>query len=194
MAKTMLGFKDLFLVGFFLSIGLSGPLTLEAFLIGAAVTPFVFIKPAVFFGLLTGFKLRAPKRVVGVVEPDELQRIRAHRCGYRSLQRLDRWPLVDCPRDRAFPVLCRLCGTQCRGSQDLRSTPNGVEAAGETGASRRRPAARYRRCKDRHHWHGPHRRRNVRPNARTARGGRCGHRPRCSEGCNASSRWAATCC
>ena len=59
MAKTMLGFKDLFLVGFFLSIGLSGPLTLEAFLIGAAVTPFVFIKPAVFFGLLTGFKLRA---------------------------------------------------------------------------------------------------------------------------------------
>ena len=41
MAKIMLGFKDLFLVAFFLSIGLSGPLTLDAVLIGAAVTPLV---------------------------------------------------------------------------------------------------------------------------------------------------------
>ena len=59
MSKTMLSFKDLFLVGFFLSIGLSGPLTMEAILIGAAITPFVFLKSALFFGLLTGFKLRA---------------------------------------------------------------------------------------------------------------------------------------
>ena len=59
MAKTMLGFKDLFLVAFFLSIGLSGPLTLDAVLIGAAVTPLVFLKSALFFGLLTMFKLRA---------------------------------------------------------------------------------------------------------------------------------------
>lgn len=59
MAKAMLAFKDLFLLGFFLSIGLSGPLTPEAVLIGAAVTPFVFIKPILFFGLLTRFKLRA---------------------------------------------------------------------------------------------------------------------------------------
>lgn len=59
MAKAMLGFKDLFLLGFFLSIGLSGPLTTEVALIGAAITPFVFLKSALFFGLLTGFKLRA---------------------------------------------------------------------------------------------------------------------------------------
>ncbi|MCY3771299.1 MAG: cation:proton antiporter [Gemmatimonadetes bacterium] len=59
MAKTMLGFKDLFLVAFFLSIGLSGPLTLDAVLIGAAITPLVFLKSALFFGLLTAFKLRA---------------------------------------------------------------------------------------------------------------------------------------
>ena len=58
MAKTMLGFKDLFLLGFFLSVGMSGHLTLEAVLIGAAITPFVFLKSALFFGLLTGFKLR----------------------------------------------------------------------------------------------------------------------------------------
>ena len=59
MAKTMLGFKDLFLLGFFLSIGLSGPLTLEAALVGAAVTPFVLLKPVLFFWLLTRFRLQA---------------------------------------------------------------------------------------------------------------------------------------
>ena len=40
-ARTMFGLKNLFLLGFFLSIGLSGPLTLEAFLVGAAITPLV---------------------------------------------------------------------------------------------------------------------------------------------------------
>ena len=59
MARAMLGFKDLFLLAFFLSIGLSGPLTLDAVLIGAAITPLVFLKSALFFGLLTAFKLRA---------------------------------------------------------------------------------------------------------------------------------------
>ncbi len=59
MAKTMLGFKDLFLLGFFLSIGLFGQLTLETVWIGALIAPFVFFKSALFYGLLTGFKLRA---------------------------------------------------------------------------------------------------------------------------------------
>ena len=59
MAKTMLGFKDLFLVGFFLSIGMAGQLSLEAFVIGALLVPFVFIKSALFYGLMTRFKLRA---------------------------------------------------------------------------------------------------------------------------------------
>ena len=59
LAKTMLGLKDLFLIGFFLSIGMSGPLTMEAILVGAAITPFVLVKSALFFGLLTGFRLRA---------------------------------------------------------------------------------------------------------------------------------------
>ena len=58
-ARTMFGFKNLFLLGFFLSIGLSGPLTPEAFLTGAAITPFLLVKSALFFGLFTRFKLRA---------------------------------------------------------------------------------------------------------------------------------------
>mgnify|MGYP000916850812 CR=1 FL=1 len=59
MAKTMLGFKELFLLGFFLSVGLSGQPTLELFIVAVMITPFVLIKSAVFFALLTRFKLRA---------------------------------------------------------------------------------------------------------------------------------------
>jgi len=59
MAKSMLGFKDLFLVGFFLSIGMSGQLSVEALVIGLLLVPFVFVKSALFFTLMTRFKLRA---------------------------------------------------------------------------------------------------------------------------------------
>ncbi len=59
MVKAMLGFKNLFLLAFFLSVGLSGQLTPETFLIGAAIAPFVFLKSGLFFGLLALFKLQA---------------------------------------------------------------------------------------------------------------------------------------
>lgn len=59
LAKSMLGFKDLFLVGFFLSIGISGTLSIEAFIIGLLLVPLMFLKSAFFFALLTRFKLRA---------------------------------------------------------------------------------------------------------------------------------------
>lgn len=59
LAKSMLGFKDLFLVGFFLSIGMTGQLSLEALIIGLLLVPFIFAKSALFFALLTRFKLRA---------------------------------------------------------------------------------------------------------------------------------------
>ncbi|MGB5164902.1 MAG: cation:proton antiporter family protein [Woeseiaceae bacterium] len=59
MSKTILGFKDLFLVGFFLSIGMIGELSTEALVIGALLVPLVFVKSALFFGLMTRFKLRA---------------------------------------------------------------------------------------------------------------------------------------
>ncbi len=59
MAKTMLGFKDLFLLGFFLSIGLSQNLTLSAVIMGAALLPLILFKTALFFGLFVVFNLRA---------------------------------------------------------------------------------------------------------------------------------------
>ena len=59
MSKSMLGFKDLFLVGFFLSVGMSGQLSLDALIIGFLLVPFVFAKSVLFFALMTRFKLRA---------------------------------------------------------------------------------------------------------------------------------------
>jgi len=67
MAKTMLGFKDLFLLGFFLSIGLSGQLTWQTVLIGVIITPFVLIKSAAFFALLTAFNLRARTSLLATI-------------------------------------------------------------------------------------------------------------------------------
>lgn len=68
MAKTMLGFKDLFLLGFFLSVGMSGHLTLETIAVGALIAPLVFFKSALFFKLMTGFRLRARTSVLASLE------------------------------------------------------------------------------------------------------------------------------
>jgi glutathione-regulated potassium-efflux system ancillary protein KefC len=59
MAKSLLGLKDLFLVGFFLSIGLMSQLSVEALFIGVLLVPFICAKSALFFLLMTRFKLRA---------------------------------------------------------------------------------------------------------------------------------------
>ena len=59
MAKAMLSFKDLFLLGFFLSIGVSSDLSLETFWIAVVITPLIFLKSALFYGLLTHYQLRA---------------------------------------------------------------------------------------------------------------------------------------
>jgi predicted Kef-type K+ transport protein len=67
MAKAMLSFKDLFLLGFFLSIGLSGQPSLETFLIAVMITPLVFLKSALFFATLTRFKLRARTSLLATV-------------------------------------------------------------------------------------------------------------------------------
>ena len=59
LARSLLGFKDLFLVGFFLTIGLSGTPTLETVGIAMLLTLFLPFKVFLFFWLLTRFRLRA---------------------------------------------------------------------------------------------------------------------------------------
>ena len=58
-SKRLLGFKDLLLVGFFLSIGMSGNLTVAAVLIALLLTGLAIFKVVLFFALFTRFKMRA---------------------------------------------------------------------------------------------------------------------------------------
>jgi len=59
MAKTLMGFKDLFLMLFFLTIGLNGFPTLEGLGIALLLVAVMPLKVALFFGLLTRFNMRA---------------------------------------------------------------------------------------------------------------------------------------
>jgi glutathione-regulated potassium-efflux system ancillary protein KefC len=59
LANRLLGFKDLFLVGFFLNIGISGSPTLAGLVVALLLVLAVPFKAALFFGILTRFKLRA---------------------------------------------------------------------------------------------------------------------------------------
>ncbi len=59
LAKTMFGFKEMFLVGFFLTIGLAGELSLLTVLLGIALVPLVIIKSVLFIKILTYMHLRS---------------------------------------------------------------------------------------------------------------------------------------
>jgi len=59
MSKKLLSFKDLLLVGFFLSIGMSGTISASALLMALGLAVLVAIKVILYFGLFTRFRLRA---------------------------------------------------------------------------------------------------------------------------------------
>ena len=59
MSKKLLGFKDLLLVGFFLSIGMSGTISVSALLIAFVLAIFVLLKVMLFFGIFCFFRQRA---------------------------------------------------------------------------------------------------------------------------------------
>jgi hypothetical protein len=59
LSKALLGFKDLFLVGFFLSIGLAGVPDIDALGVGLVLLLVLPVKVALYFLLMTRFHLRA---------------------------------------------------------------------------------------------------------------------------------------
>ena len=59
MSKRLLGFKDLLLVGFFLSIGMSGTISISAILIALFLAVFILIKVILYFLILCLFRERA---------------------------------------------------------------------------------------------------------------------------------------
>ena len=62
--KTMMGFKDLFLLGFFLSIGVGGIPTATMVVVAILLLPLVLIKSGLFFLLFSRFRLRARTSVL----------------------------------------------------------------------------------------------------------------------------------
>ena len=67
LAKSLLSFKDLFLIGFFLTIGLSGGPSVQALAVAGLLLVLVPVKTALFFGLFTRFKLRARTATVAAL-------------------------------------------------------------------------------------------------------------------------------
>ena len=59
LSKNVLGFKDLFLLGFFLSISLSGPLSAATVVAAVIITPLILLKSSFFFALIAALKPRA---------------------------------------------------------------------------------------------------------------------------------------
>ena len=59
LAKALLSFKDLFMVGFFLNIGISGSPTMAAAGIAVLLAIVMPVKAALYFGVLSRFRLRA---------------------------------------------------------------------------------------------------------------------------------------
>lgn len=59
LAHTLMGYKDILLIGFFLSIGLAGFPPVEAWMIGAILVILIPLRSAALFALFTRFRLRA---------------------------------------------------------------------------------------------------------------------------------------
>jgi len=59
LSKTLYSFKDLFLVAFFVNIGLSGDPSIDHVILALILSVFMFVKVALFFWLLVKTRLRA---------------------------------------------------------------------------------------------------------------------------------------
>ena len=57
--KSLVSLKDLFLIGFFLQIGFFGLPSAEMFLVALVLNLLIFLRPLIYYALLTGFGLRA---------------------------------------------------------------------------------------------------------------------------------------
>ncbi|MGI9538088.1 MAG: cation:proton antiporter [Desulfocapsaceae bacterium] len=64
MSKKLMGFKDLLLVGFFLSIGTAGDITVPALLVAVLLAVAVVVKVGLYFFIMVRFKLRARTSVL----------------------------------------------------------------------------------------------------------------------------------
>lgn len=66
-ADSLIGFKEVFLIGFFLQIGLDGVPSWEVVLTALGLTGLLVVKAAMFFGLFVLFRLRARTALLGAI-------------------------------------------------------------------------------------------------------------------------------
>lgn len=66
-ADALLSFKDIFLIGFFLNIGLGSQPTLEVLIAALALVVLLPLKAGLFFALLCAFRLRARTALLGAI-------------------------------------------------------------------------------------------------------------------------------
>lgn len=57
--KSLINFKDLFLIGFFVLVGYNGLPSIEMLYVAIALSALIFLRPFIYFGLLVTFKLRS---------------------------------------------------------------------------------------------------------------------------------------
>jgi predicted Kef-type K+ transport protein len=67
LAKSMLSLKDLFLLGFFLSVGMSVNVSVEALLIGLIIVPLLAFKSIFMFIIMTALKLRSRTALLSTI-------------------------------------------------------------------------------------------------------------------------------
>ena len=67
LADSLLAFKDIFLIGFFLNIGLSGVPSTDVLITAAALLVLLPLKIGLFFGLFCAFRLRARTALLGAL-------------------------------------------------------------------------------------------------------------------------------
>lgn len=65
LAKSLLNFKDFFLIGFFLTIGLNADISVDAFIVAMLLVLILPLKVALYYGAMAAFKLRARTSIIG---------------------------------------------------------------------------------------------------------------------------------
>lgn len=65
LAKSLLSFKDFFLIGFFLTIGLNAQISMDALIVAALLVLILPLKVGIYYWAMTIFKLRSRTSLIG---------------------------------------------------------------------------------------------------------------------------------
>ena len=140
LAKVLLSFKDLFLVGFFLNIGLSGTPDLSAFGIAAALTVLGVRQGGPVFWSAHPFSAEIPHLALGRLQPGQLQRIRVAGKRHRREERLAGSRMADHHRHRTVAEFYYRLAAERQAAHHLCAVCRAAETISDRKAPSRRSA------------------------------------------------------